>query len=93
MGVTVELPAVLWPHARGSAVELSATRCGTVGDAIAALARLHPGVVDRMMDEQGALRPHVNLFVDGKNIRFANGLLTPLGESSTIDVVPAVSGG
>jgi molybdopterin converting factor small subunit len=93
MGVTIELPAVLWPHARGSTVELPATPCATVGDAIAVLAAMHPGVVDRMMDELGALRPHVNLFVDGKNIRFANGLLTPLGTSSTIDVVPAVSGG
>jgi molybdopterin synthase sulfur carrier subunit len=93
MGVTVELPAVLWPHARGSTVELPAARLATVGQAIAALAAMHPGVVDRMMDERGALRPHVNVFVDGKNIRFASGLLTPVGESSTIDVVPAVSGG
>ena len=93
MGVTIELPAVLWPHARGSTVELPDARCATVAHAITALAALHPGVVDRMMDERGELRPHVNLFVDGRNIRFARGLETPLGESGTIDVVPAVSGG
>lgn len=93
MGVTIDLPAVLWPHARGSTVRLPDGRCGTVADAIAALAAMHPGVVDRIMDERGEMRPHVNLFVDGRNIRFGAGLETALGAESVIDVVPAVSGG
>ncbi len=45
------------------------------------------------MDERGAVRQHVNLFVDGDNVRFLNGLGTALGEGSTIVIVPAVSGG
>jgi molybdopterin converting factor small subunit len=93
MGITIDLPAVLWTHARGSTVRLPSAGCGTVAEAIALLAALHPGVVDRMMDERGELRPHVNLFVDGTNIRFASGLQTALGAESVIDVVPAVSGG
>jgi molybdopterin converting factor small subunit len=93
MGITIELPAVLLPFARGEDVELPSAECATVGEAIEALAARHPGVVDRMMDERGELRPHVNVFVDNKNIRFARGLETPVGAESTIVVVPAVSGG
>jgi MoaD family protein len=93
MGITIELPAALQAFARGRAVELPAAGCATVADALAALAARHPGVVDRMMDERGALRPHVNVFVDARNIRFAEGLRTPLAPGSTIVVVPAVSGG
>ena len=93
MGITVELPAVLMPYARGSDVVLPSAECATVAEALAALASRCPGVVDRMMDERGELRPHVNVFVDDKNIRFASGLETPLRTDSTIVVVPAVSGG
>ena len=49
--------------------------------------------MDRVTDERGVLRPHVNLFVDGENVRFLDGLGTALGEESTIVIVPAVSGG
>jgi molybdopterin converting factor small subunit len=93
MGITVDLPAALWPFASGRTVELPSAGCATVADALAALAERHPGVVDRMLDERGELRPHVNVFVDDANIRFARGLETPLGARSTIVVVPAVSGG
>ena len=91
--VTIELPSALQPYARGSASLVLDERCATVGDALAALAARWPGVLDRMMDEQGALRPHVNVFVDEHNIRFIGGLGAPLDEGSTITVVPAVSGG
>ena len=91
--VTIELPSALQPYARGNAVVTVDGPCATVGDALAALAARWPGVRDRMMDEQGALRPHVNVFVDEHNIRFIGGLGAPLDERSTITVVPAVSGG
>ena len=93
MGITVELPGALAPYARASSLDLPSAECGTVAEAIRALAARWPGVVDRMMDERGTLRPHVNVFVDDRNIRFANGLQTPLRADSTIVVVPAVSGG
>ena len=91
--ITIELPAALQAFAAGRTVVLPGGPYATVADALAALAARHPGVVDRMMDERGALRPHVNVFVDAENIRFAHGLRTPLAPGSTIVVVPAVSGG
>ena len=68
-------------------------RCVTVGDALAALATRAPGVVDRVLDECGVLRPHVNVFVGEESIRFLGGLDAPVPEGSTITIVPAVSGG
>jgi sulfur-carrier protein len=91
--LTVALPGALQPYAAGRAeVEVDAAG-GTVADALADLARRHPGVVDRVLDERGAVRPHVNLFVDGESVRWLEGLDTPLGEGSTLAIVPAVSGG
>jgi molybdopterin synthase sulfur carrier subunit len=93
MGIMVELPTVLLPYVRGRSLELPSAGCVTVGDALALLSARCPGVVDRMLDELGELRPHVNLFVDDKSIRFTGGLQTPVRPDSTIVVVPAVSGG
>ena len=93
MGITIALPGALQPYAGGSPEVALAESFRTVGDALAALAARHGGVMDRVTDERGELRPHVNVFVDGENVRFLDGLGTALGEESTIVIVPAVSGG
>jgi molybdopterin converting factor small subunit len=91
--VTVELPGALRPFAGGSAELRLEGRHTTVAEVLRALAERHVGVTERVLDEQGALRPHVNLFVDGENVRWAEGLDTRVGPSSTIAIVPAISGG
>jgi molybdopterin synthase sulfur carrier subunit len=91
--ITIELPGALQLYARGSSTVTVGERCSTVRDALRALAAEHPGVLDRVMDEQGQVRPHVNVFVDERSIRFAKGLDTPVETGSTIVIVPAVSGG
>jgi sulfur-carrier protein len=93
MAITIEIPGALRPYAGGSPEVTLADRCGTVADALGALARRHAGVVDRVMDERGQVRQHVNLFVDGESIRHLDGLRTAVAEGSTIVIVPAVSGG
>jgi len=65
----------------------------TVGEALAALWRLHPGVRDRVVSEQGEVRTHVNVFVGTESIRYTGGLATPLPADSEVSIVPAVSGG
>ena len=65
----------------------------TVRDALDALWRLHPGLRDRIVDEQGAVRQHVNIFVGDDAIRFADGLATAVPSGAEILIVPAVSGG
>ena len=65
----------------------------TVGDALRLLWAECPGARDRVMTERGDVRPHINVFVDGENIRFAGGLDAPVGAGAEIIILPAVSGG
>jgi sulfur-carrier protein len=65
----------------------------TAGEVIGAIAREHPGIRDRVLDEQGALRRHVNIFIDGENARFMGGLAAQVGASSEMWIHPSLSGG
>lgn len=65
----------------------------TVGEALKALDAAHPGFGDRLFDDAGALRRFVNVFVADEDIRFLQGLETPVEDSSTLSIIPAVAGG
>ena len=93
MAITIALPSALQAYAGGSLEVTLDDRCATVADALGALAGRHAGVVDRVVNERGEVRQHVNVFVDGDNIRFLDGLRTAVTPASTIVIVPAVSGG
>jgi molybdopterin converting factor small subunit len=91
--VTIHLPGPLRPYAAGAGrVVLEATPA-TVAEAIAALGARHPGVRDRVLDEQGRVRPHVNVFVGSDSIRETDGLATPLSDGAELHILAAVSGG
>lgn len=93
MSVTCYIPAFLRSFTGGRArVELAA-RPATVGEALEALWARHPGVRDRVLTEQGQVRPHVNIFVGRDSIRYTGGLATPVSPGAEISIVPAVSGG
>jgi molybdopterin converting factor small subunit len=68
-------------------------RAGSVGEALALLWQECPGARDRVITERGQVRPHVNIFVDGENVRYAGGLEAPVRDNAEIIIVPAVSGG
>ena len=51
-----------------------------------------PRVASRVRDEQGRIRPHVNVFVDGEDAKRGAGLVTPVRPGSVVHVVIAVSG-
>jgi sulfur-carrier protein len=91
--ITVELPNVLCSYTNDNPSLVLDEPCQTVRDVLAALGRKSPGALDRIMDEQGDLRRHVNLFVNGENVRFLDGLTTPVPGGATIFVLAAVSGG
>ncbi len=65
----------------------------TVKDALNELWQLHVGLRDRVVNEQGELRTHVNIFVDGENIRRKQLLDTPISNHTEITILPSVSGG
>ncbi len=93
MSIAVVLPRALYPYSRGNGTLTVEDSCSTVADALSAVGARWPGVLDRVMTEQGAVREHVNIFVGEESIRFADGLATPVGDGDTIMIVAAVSGG
>ena len=91
--ITVEIPAALQPYAAARATVRLGQPVRTVRDALMALAVDHPGVVDRVLTEQGHVREHINIFVDTESVSFQQGLATPVPDGSTIVILAAVSGG
>lgn len=65
----------------------------TVVEAIEMLGRDYPGIRQRVLDDQGHIRRHVNVFVDGENVRFAQGDATQVTHASEVRIYPALSGG
>jgi molybdopterin converting factor small subunit len=91
--ITIELPRALGVQVNGdNAVRLESGDM-TVKDALAELGRISPPALDRLMNERGEVRQHVNLFVDDENIRFLEGLDSRLTDGSTLFVLAAISGG
>jgi molybdopterin synthase sulfur carrier subunit len=65
----------------------------TVASVLAGLEAAHPGFTERLFDEGGQLRRFVNVFVADEDIRFLDGVDTPVAEGQTVSIVPAVAGG
>jgi molybdopterin converting factor small subunit len=65
----------------------------TVGEILKALDAAHPGFGERIFDDTGRLRRFVNVFLAEEDIRFLDGLDTPVPSGATLSIVPAVAGG
>jgi len=93
MAVSFRIPSYLAAFAGGhSAIPLTGSPA-TVAEALEDLWRAHPGLRDRIVDEQGEVRVHINIFVGEEAIRFADGLATAVPANAELLIVPAVSGG
>ena len=91
MSVKVRIPTQLRSLAGGAGeVDVEGE---TVGDALKALDVAHPGFSERLFDETGNLRRFVNVFLGEEDIRFLEGLATPVLAGTVVSVVPAVAGG
>ena len=65
---------------------------GTVGEVIENLEKSYPGIRDRLLDEKG-VRRFVNIYVGDEDIRFLDGLDTPVEDGDEVTILPAVAGG
>lgn len=65
----------------------------TVDDVISSLEGQFPGMRERLCDEKGELRNFVNVYINGEDVRFAEGLATAVNEGDDVSIVPAVAGG
>ncbi|GIU88961.1 MAG: MoaD family protein [Acidimicrobiia bacterium] len=91
MAVTIRIPTQL-RNLSGNASEVQVDG-GTVAEVLKALDARHPGFGERLFDEGGGLRRFVNVFVADEDIRFLQGLDTPVTDGTVVSVVPAVAGG
>jgi sulfur-carrier protein len=91
MAITVKIPSQLRAAAGGAAeAEVQGT---TVGEALDALFEQHGDLRERLSDEGGGLRRFVNVYVGDEDIRFGDGLDTPVADGQEVQILPAVAGG
>jgi molybdopterin synthase sulfur carrier subunit len=91
MAVTVKIPTPL-RSLTDNVAEVSANSA-SLSALVEELETIYPGMRERLVDEGGELRRFVNLFVNGEDVRFLQGLSTALNEGDEISIVPAVAGG
>jgi len=91
MSTTVRIPTQL-RVLTGGAGEVP-VEGSTVLEVLKALDAAHPGMGERLFDESGRLRRFVNVFVADEDIRFLDGLDTPVAAGQTVSIIPAVAGG
>jgi sulfur-carrier protein len=90
MAVTVKIPAQLRAVTDGE--EEIQVEGGTVGEALDAVFAEHSDLRERIT-EDGTLRRFVNVYVSGEDIRFQDGLSTPISDGDEVTILPAVAGG
>ncbi|MEA2145851.1 MAG: sulfur-carrier protein [Solirubrobacteraceae bacterium] len=91
MPITVKLPTQLRAMVGGaSTVQATGTTVGEVLDGVYAE---HPELRDRICGDDGELRRFVNVYVGGEDIRYLDGLATPVGDGGEVQILPAVAGG
>jgi molybdopterin converting factor small subunit len=91
MTITILVPSPLCPYC-GGASELSLS-AASVRAALDELERGHPALHRNVCDETGAVRRHVNLFVNTTHVRDREGLDTALAPGDVLTILPAISGG
>ena len=89
--VTIQIPTPLRAHCDGASELL--LPAASVRAVLEQLERRHPSLHRSICDETGAVRRHVNLFVNTSHVRDRDGLDTPLRPGDVVTVLPAVSGG
>ena len=86
----VRVPTILRPYTAGAK---SVTASGdSLQAVIADLDASYPGIADRLLDDSG-LRRFVNVYLNDEDVRFLDGLATPVAADDSITILPAVAGG
>lgn len=91
MSVSVRIPTILRTYT-GGASEVDAEGA-TLAEVLDDLDASYPGIRARILDDQGALRRFVNVYVGNDDVRFLDALDTKTPEGAQVSVIPAVAGG
>jgi len=88
---TVRLPSVLRAHAGGErAIDVDGS---TVGAAVQSLVGRHPALAEQLLTPDGELHRFVNVYLNGRDVRYLAGLETPVEARDEIRLLPAIAGG
>ena len=93
MSVSVRIPTILRTYTDGESEVSVEPAEDTLAGVIEALEVAAPGIRARVLDDAGALRRFVNVYVDDDDVRFTDGLATPTPAGAKISIIPAVAGG
>ncbi len=91
MAVTVRLPGAL-RDATGGNTKLEA-RAGTLAEVISEIEIRHPGFRSRVLDDSGAIRTYVNVYIGDDDARAKGGTGAAVPDGSEVMVIPAMAGG
>jgi sulfur-carrier protein len=93
VAIIFHIPGALRVYTDGQRqVEIDASH-GTLRDVMQVLWSRYPGLRDRLANEQGEVREHINIFVGSEDVRYLEGLATSIPDGAEISIVPAISGG
>ena len=88
---TVFIPAVLRPNVGGAkALELDG---GSIRAVVDALVQRHPSLGGQLLTDDGELNRFVNVYVNGQDVRYLEGLDTPVTAADEVRLLPAMAGG
>ena len=91
MAVTVKIPTPL-RRLTNQKDKVSADG-GNVLAVVESLEKEYPGIKERLCDENGALRHFVNIYINGEDVRYVDGINTAVKDGDELSIVPAVAGG
>jgi molybdopterin synthase sulfur carrier subunit len=91
MPINVRIPTPLRKLTNNE--ELVEINADTIGQAIAQLQTRYPGIRERLLDDTGAVRRFVNVYVNEEDIRFLQNQETPLKDGDEVSIIPAIAGG
>jgi MoaD family protein len=87
----VRVPAMLRPTVGGE--RSVAAEGATLRELIRNVNDRHPGFANHLLENSGAQRTFVNIYLNDEDVRYLNGLETPVAEGDVISILPAVAGG
>ncbi len=91
MAITVRIPTPLRRVTDGQ--DKVNTEGETLRQLIDSMESQYPGIKERLCDEDGNLRNFVNVYVNGEDVRFMDGIDSATGDGDEVSIVPAVAGG
>ena len=91
MSASVRIPTILRSYTDGEK-EVSADGA-TLSELLDSLESGHPGIKSRIVDDTGALRRFVNVYVGDEDVRFVGGLDAEVADGAKVSIIPAVAGG